>query len=154
MLQRGAVMPARKFFHFSKPSPCILRSPQGKIPAAAVKSRVEEPRRARTKTPRTLNVYENTGSYWFFQEFSAVGGKAQDIENKGVASILHRLQKRRKKRMLNEGVSLNVYENRHVKKLTWIKFPPNLECCRKTSYLRVRTLNGIERKGDSRWMWG
>jgi hypothetical protein len=54
--------------------------------------------------------------------------------------------------MLNAGVSLNVYENKPVKKLTWIKFTPNLECYRKTSYLRVRTLNGVERKGDNRWM--
>jgi hypothetical protein len=58
---------------------------------------------------------------------------------------LHRLQKRRKKRMLNAGVSLNVHENKQVKKLTWIKFTPNLECYRKTSYLRVRTLNVIEK---------
>jgi hypothetical protein len=53
--------------------------------------------------------------------------------------------------MLNAGVSLNVYENKQVKKLTWIKFPPNLECYRKTSYLRVRTLNGVETKGENRW---
>jgi hypothetical protein len=56
--------------------------------------------------------------------------------------------------MLNASVSLNVYENKQVKKLTWIKFPPNLECYRKTSYLRVRTLNGVERKGENRWMGG
>jgi hypothetical protein len=56
--------------------------------------------------------------------------------------------------MLNAGVSLNVYENKQVKKLTWVKFLPNLECYRKTSYLRVRTLNGVERKGENRWMGG
>ena len=77
------------------------------------------------------------------------GAKAPDIENKGVASILHRLQKRQEKRMLNEGKSLNVYENKQVKKLIWIKFPPNLECYRKISYLRVRTLNGVESKGET-----
>jgi hypothetical protein len=82
------------------------------------------------------------------------GGKAPYIENKGVASITHRLHKRQEKRMLNAGVSLNVYENKQVKKLTWIKFTPNLECYRKTSYLRVRTLNVYERKGESRWMSG
>jgi hypothetical protein len=101
-----------------------------------------------------LNVYENTDSYRFFQGFSAAGGKALDIENTGVASIIHSLQKLRKKRMLNAGVSLNVYENKQVKKSTWIKFPPNLECYTKTSYLRVRTLNGVERKGENRWMGG
>jgi hypothetical protein len=62
-------MPARKSLHGSKSSPCNLRSRQGKIPAAAVKSRGEEPPRVRTKTPRTLNVYENTGSYRFFRVF-------------------------------------------------------------------------------------
>jgi hypothetical protein len=82
------------------------------------------------------------------------GAKAPDIENKGVASILHSLQKRRKKRMLNAGVSLNVDENKQVKKSTSVKFPPNLECYRKISYLRVRTLNVVERKGENRWMWG
>jgi len=75
--------------------------------------------------------------------------KAPHTENKGVASNFHRLQKRQEKRMLNEGISLNIYENKHVIKLTWIKFTPNLECYRKTSYLRVRTLNVIERKGEA-----
>ena len=62
-------MPARKSLHFSKSSPCNLRSPQGIIPAAAMKSEVEEPRRNRVGTSRTLNVYENTGSYRFFRVF-------------------------------------------------------------------------------------
>jgi hypothetical protein len=111
-------------------------------------------RKGRVPRPaRTLNVYENTGSYRFFRVFSAVGGKTQDTENKRVASIKHSLHKRQKKRMLNAGVSLNVYENKQVLKLTWIKFPPNLECYRKISYLRVRTLNVFERKGESRRMW-
>jgi hypothetical protein len=59
-------MPARKFLHGSKSSTSCLRSLQGKVPAAAVKSRVEESWWVLTKTPRTLNVYENTGGYRFF----------------------------------------------------------------------------------------
>ena len=51
--------------------------------------------------------------------------------------------------MLNEGISLNVYENKQVIKLTWIKFTPNLECYRKISYLCVRTLNSVESKGKA-----
>jgi hypothetical protein len=54
-------MPARKSLRFSKSSPSNLPSPQGKIPAAATKSVVEERRRAHAKTPRTLNVIERKG---------------------------------------------------------------------------------------------
>jgi len=54
--------------------------------------------------------------------------------------------------MFNEGISLNVYDYKRVIKLTWIKFTLNLECYRKISYLCVRTLNVIERKGENRWM--
>jgi len=82
-----------------------------------------------------------------------VSAKAADAENARLISIMHSLQKRQEKRMLNEGVSLNVYENKQVVKLTWVKFTPNLECYRKTSYLHVRTLNVIERKGENRWIW-
>jgi hypothetical protein len=62
-------MPVRMSLPFSKSSPSDLRTPQGKIPAAATKSRVEGRRRARARTSRTLNVYENTGSYRFFRAF-------------------------------------------------------------------------------------
>jgi hypothetical protein len=80
-------MPARKSPHLSKSSPCNLRSPQGKIPAAAVNSRVEENQRARTKTPQTLNVYENTGSYRFFRVFRRPARRLRTLITKGLARL-------------------------------------------------------------------
>jgi hypothetical protein len=84
MLRRGAVMPARKSLHSSKSTPCNRRSRQGKIPAAAMKSRVEEPLRARTMTPRTLNVYENKVSYRFFRVFRWPAGRLRTLKIKGL----------------------------------------------------------------------
>jgi hypothetical protein len=75
----------------------------------------------------------------------------QIFENTGLIQNRHRLAKARKKRMLNAGVTLNVAENKWVKKLTSFKMPPNLECCRKIKYLSARTLNVIEIKGDRSW---
>jgi hypothetical protein len=63
-----------------------------------------------------------------FRGFLMVDAKVPSYENKDVTSVLHRLQKNNKKRMLNAGVTLNVDENEEDKKLTWIKFAPNLEC--------------------------
>jgi hypothetical protein len=80
-------MPARKSLRFSKSSSSNLRNRQGKIPAAAVESRVKEPRRAAAKTLRTLNVYENTGSYRFLRVFRRRAGKVRTLRTKG----LHRL---------------------------------------------------------------
>jgi hypothetical protein len=77
-------MPARKSLHFSKSTPSNLRSRQGKIPVAGVKSWVEEPRRARTKTPRTLNVYENTGSYRFSRVFRRPAERRWTLKIKGL----------------------------------------------------------------------
>jgi hypothetical protein len=77
-------MPARKSLHFSKSSPSNLRSSQGKIPSAAMKSRVEEPRRTRSETPRTLNVYENTGSYRFFKGFQRSTEWPRTLKTKGL----------------------------------------------------------------------
>jgi hypothetical protein len=84
VLRRGAVMPVRKSLHCSKSSPSNLRSPQGKIPVAATKSRVEEPPRARTKAARTLNVYEITGSYRFFRVFRWPTERLRTLKTKGL----------------------------------------------------------------------
>jgi hypothetical protein len=84
VLRRGAVMPARKSFHFLKSSPSNLRSSQGKIPAAEAEFRVEEPRRAYTETTRTLNVYEKTGSYRFLRVFRRPAGRLQTLKTKGL----------------------------------------------------------------------
>jgi hypothetical protein len=62
-------MPARKSPLFSKSNPANLRSQQGKIPAVEMMTPGEENRRARAETPRTLNVYEKTGSYRFLRDF-------------------------------------------------------------------------------------
>jgi hypothetical protein len=77
-------MPVRKFPILSNVGPCNLRSPQGKTRAAAMNSRVGEPRRARARTPRTLNIYENTGSYRFFTVFRQPAGRFRTLKVKGL----------------------------------------------------------------------
>jgi hypothetical protein len=68
-----------------KSIPSGLRSPPGKIPAEARRSRVEESRQARAKTPRTLNVYENTGSYRFFRAFRWPALRLRILKTKGLS---------------------------------------------------------------------
>jgi hypothetical protein len=77
-------MPVRKSLPFSKSSLSDLRSPEGKIPAAATKSGVEEHRQARTRPPRTLNVYEDTGSYRFFRAFRWSAQRLLALKIKGL----------------------------------------------------------------------
>jgi len=54
-------MSARKPPTFSNPNLSNLRSPQDKIPGSDLRIQAEEGRRARANTPRTQNLYENTG---------------------------------------------------------------------------------------------
>jgi hypothetical protein len=77
-------MPARKYLYFSKSSPSYLRSPQAKIPTAAAKSRVEERQRDPAGTQRTLNVYENTGSYRFFRAILWLTRRLPTLKIKGL----------------------------------------------------------------------
>jgi hypothetical protein len=72
--------------------------------------------------------------------------ESQALESKSVNKTVGRLERGKKKEGQNEGISLNVAENKIDKKLTWRKFAPNLECYRKIKHLPSKTLNVIERR--------